>query len=264
MQKRRYRSGSSIKERHASSIKERHALSASEKEKGSIIKDENLPTLACPRHADKNKDSSEECVECNLLHQSQPEGESSSKSPKLEKRPISKKPAVFRKGKRKFLTLRSRRNLQKKVTPTKPLSVIVPESPSPRSRTKLMAASLPNAEVVISPLQGYPRLSPKGKQSLQDQTGNSSEVSDDDQDDSVIRNVCSESEPLPLEHCKRKLVQDGLLSPGARNKKRGSMSPGVAAGRKDLKRSSTGGDEAQPPRKRYQRVGLFSDFYKIE
>ncbi|GFO35810.1 histone-lysine N-methyltransferase, partial [Plakobranchus ocellatus] len=74
---------------------------------------------------------------------------------------------------------------------------------------------------------------------------------------SVITMSCPEHEPLPLEHCSnRKLVKEIKAAISLKSSKQSDCEE--ESGPEDTILPSP----LQPPRKRYQRVGLFSDFYK--
>ncbi|GFS24171.1 histone-lysine N-methyltransferase [Elysia marginata] len=74
---------------------------------------------------------------------------------------------------------------------------------------------------------------------------------------SVITMSCPEHEPLPLEHCSnRKLVDEIKAATTLKSTELEMLEEGSEC--EDAVLPSP----IQPPRKRYQRVGLFSDFYK--
>ncbi|XP_035824924.1 uncharacterized protein LOC101849998 isoform X2 [Aplysia californica] len=73
--------------------------------------------------------------------------------------------------------------------------------------------------------------------------------------------LLSEYEPLPLDHCtKRKLVEEIKAAIASESSESSSSSDEDDNIVVDPSQPSSG----QPPRKRFQRVGLFSDFYKDE
>ena len=132
----------------------------------------------------------------------------------------------------------------------------------------MIAAALPSAEVVINPLPESAVSavvnSQSAKKSLQLQCNTSSDCSNSGaEDESVIRSVCSDLEPLPEEHClKRKRSDPDATSRGKRRLRddsSGCEDSSLQSPSDEVKQCS---DDSQPPRKRYQRVGLFSDFYK--
>ncbi|CAG5116305.1 unnamed protein product, partial [Candidula unifasciata] len=83
---------------------------------------------------------------------------------------------------------------------------------------------------------------------------------------SVIQSSHPEFEPLPLEHCsKRKLVEEIQAATACESDDDSSYSRVDNHNHKAQLPSSTSDvSMGQPPRKRFQRVGLFSDFYKDE
>ncbi|XP_046358620.1 histone-lysine N-methyltransferase ASH1L-like [Haliotis rufescens] len=100
-----------------------------------------------------------------------------------------------------------------------------------------------------------------------DELCNTSADSVDDTIESVIRTVCSEYEPLPTPRHKRKKLSLDKDGTGKRKKVRRQLDmddrhsteeESEPASTPVIRRT----DPSQPPRKRYQRVGLFSDFYK--
>lgn len=243
-----------------------------------------VPVLTCPRHAHhKSLSEISSCAECTLIAQSQPQA-SSSKSHSRQQTVRDSSPQASRAGKpnpsllrkQKLTVSQSRRKGSSASSESHGGTTLISQATSPRSRTKMMAASLPNAEVVINPLPesavSAAVNSRSARKSLLPSQCNTSDLSDSGgEDESVIRSVCSEFEPLPLEHCrKRKLsrseprvpikckkrAKDSALdhSSGCEDSAQKSLTDGAT-----VRRSS---DESQPPRKRYQRVGLFSDFYK--
>ena len=241
-----------------------------------------VPLLACPRHA-HHKSLSEvtSCAECTLIAQSQPQA-SSSKSHARQQSVRDFSPQASRGGKpnpslirkQKLTVTQSQRKGTSASSDSRGGTALSCQATSPRSRTKLMAASLPSAEVVINPLPESAVSavvnSRSTRKSLHFQC-NTSDLSDSGgEDESVIRSVCSEFEPLPLEHCrKRKLSQSEPHVPIKCKKRAKDSALEHSLGCDDsTQRSPTdatirqNSDDSQPPRKRYQRVGLFSDFYK--
>ncbi|XP_070207967.1 histone-lysine N-methyltransferase ASH1L-like isoform X2 [Littorina saxatilis] len=236
--------------------------------------------LTCPRHMNHRSMSDfSSCAECNLLAQSQPHTPSTKShsrqqtvqdlSPQAGRQNRSK-PSSMKKQK---LSVNQSRRKGSASSESQGGQAPISQSTSPRSRTKAMAASLPSAEVVINPLPDFVVNSRSTRKSLNFQCNNTSDLSDCGADDeSVIRSVCSEFEPLPLEHCHKRSLPPSEQSASARGKKRAKdlgQEDTLGCGNSGSgKTSSEGGtiklntDDSQPPRKRYQRVGLFSDFYK--
>ncbi|KAK7486796.1 hypothetical protein BaRGS_00021943 [Batillaria attramentaria] len=241
------------------------------------------PVLTCPRHASyKSASELASCAECTLLAHSQPQISPSSQSSKQSMRDsspaarLSKTRNVLKKHKVKESRTPSKNSCNSSGNTVDAGRGAI----SPKSRTKLAAASLPSAEVVIDPLPKSTLTAVIQSLSARKDLCNTStsDFSDSGADDeSVIRNVCSESEPLPVEHCRKRKISPVESDTTPKSKKRlkdssqnseddasvaeDARSSGLSAGASSgaARRSS---HDSQPPRKRYQRVGLFSDFYK--
>lgn len=245
------------------------------------------PVLTCPRHASyKSLSELTACAECTLLAQSQPEtwprSQASARRDALDSsptRPSKTRQQLLKKPPVKVSNKAPRKNV---CSSSSDSTVDAGRGAiSPKSRTKLAAASLPSAEVVINPL---PKSLTAVIQSLSARkvlcNTSTSDFSDSGaDDDSVIRNVCSESEPLPIEHCRKRKLPLSESDATGKSKRRskeashdnwGKESSGKSDGAfatsvgpsSSTNSSRRCSQDSQPPRKRYQRVGLFSDFYK--
>ncbi|KAL8615961.1 hypothetical protein ACOMHN_034637 [Nucella lapillus] len=233
------------------------------------------PVLACPRHAHQRPSSdSSSCAECTLLVQSQPEPDLSKSHSRQQQTAKDSSSNAGRASKSKLSLLRKQKltvNIPKKgssnnVESHAGLALISP-STSPRSRTKMIAAALPSAEVVINPLSESAVSAATNSQitrmSLHVQCNTSTCSDSGAEDESVIRSVCSEFEPLPLEHClKRKRTEINTPNRSKRRLRESSSGCEDSAQKLLVRGVKRNTDDSQPPRKRYQRVGLYSDFYK--
>ena len=236
--------------------------------------------LTCPRHAhDKSVSEVMSCAECTLIAQSQPQA-SLSKS-HSRKQTVRDSPQASRGGKtnpslirkQKLTVAQSRRKGTSASSESQGGTTLTSQATSPRSRTKIMAASLPSAEVVIDPLPESTVSAVVNSRSTRKSIHfqcNTSDLSDSGgEDESVIRSVCSEFEPLPLEHCRKRRLMWSEPNVPIKCKKRTKDSAIEQSCEDGAQKSPTGGaaarrnnDDSQPPRKRFQRVGLFSDYYK--
>lgn len=196
--------------------------------------------LTCPRHASfKSLSELVSCAECNLLAQSQPSSMinhsrshsrqqsiqsskfSSVKSPKLKSKLVKKQKLNFKKVNKS----------QRKGTGSAFSSAVsdpgggVALQSSSLSRYSTMCSSncLSIAEVVISPLSKSAISAVIHTKSSEENVCNMSDMSDIGEEDSVVRTVCSESEPLPVEHCrKRKGIFQELDTSKKKKRSKGS------------------------------------------
>ncbi|XP_076465119.1 uncharacterized protein LOC143296954 isoform X2 [Babylonia areolata] len=233
------------------------------------------PVLACPRHAHQRSTPDMSCAECALLVQSQPQSDPSKSHTRQQQtaqddsshavRACKSKLSLLRKQKVTMNQSKNKGNSNNIECPGE--TPLISPSTSPRSRTKMIAAALPSAEVVIDPLpesaMSAVASSQVTRKSLNMQCNTSNFSDSGAEDESVIRNVCSEFEPLPLEYCLKRKRSELDTPNRSKRRLRESSSSCEDSGHKShttgVRRSS---DDSQPPRKRYQRVGLYSDFYK--